>query len=91
MGSNLLAGNTWPSSRGITSSGAPSNNYAGANTSRPTMAQARAARRQGGWGNWGGYLAIPTAALWFDELALASMAEDDEMDALAPAIIDIWG
>jgi hypothetical protein len=52
------------------------------------MFQARTERR---YGNWDGFLATPTAALWFDELALAAAVDDEELDILAPAIIDIWG
>lgn len=63
----------------------PARSYAGVNADRQSRFGARTARRYGDWG----ILAIPTAALWFDELALAAVV-DDELDVLAPAIIDIW-
>jgi hypothetical protein len=85
---NLLRGGPWSSPRGGRVSPTPFTNYAGVNTTRPTMFQARTERR---YGNWDGFLATPTAALWFDELALAAAVDDEELDILAPAIIDIWG
>jgi hypothetical protein len=63
----------------------PARSYAGVNADRRSRFDARSARRYGDWG----ILAIPTATLWFDELAVAAAA-DDELDVLAPAIIDIW-
>ena len=82
---NLPRNNPWPVRGGIVS-GTPFTNYVGVNMSRQSMGLARAARRGGDWG----ILGIPTAALWFDELELAAAA-DEELDILAPAIIDIWG
>ena len=72
--------------RGGVVSGRPSSNYVGTSMTRQSLYGARAARRGGDWG----ILGIATAALWFDELTLAAAA-DEELDVLAPAIIDIWG
>jgi len=63
----------------------PARSYAAAYTDRQRRFDVRTARRYGDWG----ILAIPTAALWFEEVELAAVA-DAEVDGWEPAIIDIW-
>jgi hypothetical protein len=59
--------------------------YSGAYADRQSRFEVRTARRYGDWG----VLAIPTAALWFEEVELAAAADAD-VEGSAPAIIDIW-
>ncbi len=81
----------WGPALNTFNAGARLRGYIGVNLDRQTRHNARAARR---YGDWGGILAVPTAMLWLDELALAD--EEVELTSGAinpwePAIIDIWG
>jgi hypothetical protein len=52
---------------------------------RQSRFDARAERR---WGNWGGFLAFPTALLWLETEPVVCFGDECVLEE--PAIIELW-